>query len=553
MNIRRLLILGLLLFGIYARFADVGQKVYTVDEVRGLLRASGSTSQEFVQTVYTGEPITNRDLQNYQTASINRPLSDALSAFANNPEHPPLYYLLMRFSLQLFQTATASRWLAIAFSLLLLPATYWLCQILFASANISSAAIGWSTVVLIAISPFHVLLAQEARQYTIWALLAIVSSAFLLKALQINRSSEPASNSKNTWLPWLGYGVSATLGMYSHLFFTWVLVTHGLYVFISEKFRLSQKLLRYVVTSAGISVAFLPWVWVVINRKDQLGQTTKWASTYSSSLLGRAEFWLHNAGIGFIDFDWTVSFSNPISYLMLGAIAYSTYQLYCHTPKKVWLFVILLMTVSSLAQVLPDVLSGGRRSLLPRYSLTAYLGIELAVGYAMAQAFTGEKFYKETSQPPVQNQPFFRKGKQIAAILLILGSLASSTLITQSLGWGKGSSTRTLSAAPLVNQSTPAVIFTDTDHTYTLSLSHQITPETQFILINREFADPAQPPDYAAALLQIPAGRNFFVYDASEPMLDFLQNAPGITISPQTREMASALLLQANFRGTSND
>jgi len=189
MKIRRLLILSLLLFGIYVRFANLGQKVYTVDEVRGLLRASGITSQEFVETFYNGQPIASSELQKYQTANANRPLSDALSALANNPEHPPLYYLLMRFSLQLLHTAVASRWLTVGFSLLLLPAVYWLCQLLFASAPISSAAIGWSTIALITVSPFHVLLAQEARQYSIWALLPILSSAFLLKALQINRSS----------------------------------------------------------------------------------------------------------------------------------------------------------------------------------------------------------------------------------------------------------------------------------------------------------------------------------------------------------------------------
>ncbi|MGD1866901.1 MAG: hypothetical protein ACFB0D_20310 [Phormidesmis sp.] len=545
MKIRRLFILGLLLFGLYARFADVGQKVYTVDEVRGILRASGVTSQEFIDTVYTGEPLTNSDLQKYQTASVDRPLGAAMSAFANNPEHPPLYYLLMRFSLQIFSTAAASRWLAIAFSILLLPATYWLCQILFASTAVNANAVGWSTVALIAISPFHVLLAQEARQYTIWALLAVVSSAFLLQALQINRGPEPTTSaqmvstdphSKNTWLPWLGYGIAATLGMYSHLFFTWVLVTHGLYVLLSEKFRISQKLLRYLVTSTGISIAFSPWVWVVLSRKDQLGRTTKWASTYNSSLLERVEHWLHNAGIGFIDFDWVPGFSNPISYLILGAIAYSTYQLYRHTPKKVWLFIILLMAVSSLAHVIPDVLTGGRRSLLPRYSLIAYLGIEIAVGYAIAQAFNTHK--KSQGEKPKQATL-----KQFAAITLILGSLVSSYLVSQSLGWGKGSSTRTLAATPLINQVTAPLILTDADHTYILSLSHQIPLGTQFILL-----DPEQTPDYTTALSQIPINRDFFIYSASNDLVEFLQIAPEITLTPQSREMQSAQLYQAQRR-----
>jgi len=550
MRIRRLLILGLLLFGIlfgiYARFANVGQKVYTVDEVRGLLRASGVTSQEFVETVYTNGPIANSELQKYQTASSDRTLGDALNALAGNPEHPPLYYLLMRFSLQLFHTAAASRWLAVTFSLLLLPAIYWLCQILFASASVNASAVGWSTVILIALSPFHVLLAQEARQYTIWAFFTVVSSAFLLQALQINRRPDPiettAQAEPKSWIPWLAYGMCAMLGMYSHLFFTWVLVTHGLYVSLSERVRLGQKLLRYIVTSAGVSVAFLPWVWVVISRSEKLSQTTKWASTYSISLLERVEYWLHNVGIGFIDFDWPAKFNNPVSYLMLGAIAYSTYQLYRHTSKKTWLFVILLMSVSTLMQVIPDVISGGRRSLFGRYSLPAYLGIEIAVGYGVAQAFTSS-----TKVSDMTTKGLAIKGKQLAAIALILGSIASSSLITQSLDWGKGSSKITLRAANVINQTASSasapVILSDVDHTYGLSLSHYIAPDAQFILSNRE-----QNPNYAAALSHVPNSSDFFIFFASEPLMEFLQATPEVTITPQTREMRLGQIYQAQRR-----
>ena len=85
MKLRRVLIIGLLLFGLYARSAGVAQKVYTLDEVRGLLRASGVTSQSFIESVYTGEPIINSTLQKYQTAEMERPVGDALSAFANKP------------------------------------------------------------------------------------------------------------------------------------------------------------------------------------------------------------------------------------------------------------------------------------------------------------------------------------------------------------------------------------------------------------------------------------------------------------------------------------
>ncbi len=526
MKLRKLLIIGLLLIGLYARFANLDQKVYTVDEVRGILRASGYAAEEPVNALYTGELITNDQLQQYQVPTIERSVGDALEAFANNPEHPPLYYLLMRFSLQLFHAPVASRWLAVILSLLLLPAMYWLCQVLFEPVGmamktgrveadqieadqietgprktsvVDPKVVGWSAIALIAVSPFHVLLAQEARQYSLWALLLAVSSVFLLQALRDNQ-----------WKQWIAYGLTAILGMYSHLFFAWVLISHGLYVLVTEKFRLTQKLLRYVMISIGIIVAFLPWAWVIITRHSQLEETTKWASNYKTSIFERAEYWVHNLGIGFVDFNWAVSFVNPFSYLLLAGFLYSLYQLYRHTPKRVWLFVALLMGVSAFAQVVPDILNSGRRSLLPRYSLTVYLGIELAVAYAMARAVG----------PRVDRlQSGWLKARQFGILMLLLGGVISSLLTAQSLDWGKGSSTVSLVASPQINQAEQPIVISDTEYFYLLSLSYYVRPDTRYLLLNRE-----QPESYAAALAQLPPGSEFFVYSPSALLAEAIES-----------------------------
>lgn len=518
MNFKKLIIIGLLLIGLYARCANLGQKVYTVDEVRGIFRASGYQQTELIENAYTGTLITNDQLQAYQTPTAAHPVGDAMAAFANNPEHPPLYYLLMRFSLQAFKAPVASRWLAVVLSLLLLPAMYWLCIELFVSKTpasktlrsktlpdqkeeliptaISGPAVGWSAIALIAISPFHVLLAQEARQYTLWALLLAVSSAFLLQALRENR-----------WKQWLAYGVTAALGMYSHLFFTWVLMSHGLYVLIVEKFRLSQRLLRYALISIGIVITFLPWAWVIVSRASQLKKTTRWASTYKTSIIERAQYWLHNIGIGFIDFEWPVSFTNPLSYILLGAVVYSIYLLYRHTPKRVWLFVVLLMGISAAAQIVPDILSDGRRSLLPRYSLTVYIGIAIAVGYAMAHAF---------------NNPN-RKLQQAGVAALLIGGVVSSLLIPQSLGWAKGSSTIAIDVSPKINQVEQPIIISDTEYFYMLSLSYYVDPSTRYVLLN-----PEQPESYASALTQLPADSNLLVYSPSNELADAIQSSSSL-------------------------
>ncbi|MBE9059619.1 hypothetical protein [cf. Phormidesmis sp. LEGE 11477] len=550
------LVVGLVIVGIYGRFADIGQKVYSFDEVRGLLRASGSTSQEFVETAYTGVPIASGYVQQYQTNQIGRDLGQALGALAGNPEHPPLYYLLMRFSL-LSHWAVASRWVAAGFGLLLLPVVYWLCIELFADTACSAVAVGWSAIALIAVSPFHVLLAHEARQYTLWALLIAVSSALLLRSLRQNSGRQPSdqTSDQSSWKTWLAYGVTGLLGMYTHLFFVWVLMAHGLYVVIIERFRLTQKLLRYLLMSAGIIVGFVPWMWVIASRTDKLDQTTRWASNFETSLLVRVQTWLHNLGIGFVDFDWPVRWNNPFSYLVLVAIAASAWQLYRHTPKRVWLFVMLLMSVSAVGQVLPDLLNGGRRSLVARYSLTAYLGLELAVAYVIARAFApavsaskAELAGSKISDSRLGTRTGIKRLQQIAVTSLLLGGVVSSLLITQSLGWGKGTSGVIARTANLINQVQQPLILTDADHPYVLSLSHKISPDARFVLFDRDRTATVPESELIDAISQLADGQRFFVFAASKPLVAFLETDPTVTVVEQSRTMRQAQLYEAEHQ-----
>lgn len=72
----------------------------------------------------------------------------------------------------------------------------------------ASSALGWLSVALLALSPVDIVLAQTARQYSLWTLTIIVSSWLLLRAMRLNQPR-----------PWLFYGFAAAIGLYSHVFF----------------------------------------------------------------------------------------------------------------------------------------------------------------------------------------------------------------------------------------------------------------------------------------------------------------------------------------------
>jgi uncharacterized membrane protein len=540
MKIFKYLLVALLVLGILSRFSGLDQKVYTADEVRGILRSAGHTSEAFVQTTYTGEPIGASELMRFQTLTSDKGWGDTLQALAGNPEHPPLYYLLIRLVMQVANVPAAGRWLSAVFGVLSLPVLYFLVQELMQAsirsnaisdavqleAELSdtekrlqatsrqqrSAWVGWVAIALFAISPFQVLLAYEARQYTLWGFLTLVASLYLLKALRQNRLQD-----------WGLYALSAATGMYCHLFFTWVLVTHGLYVLITEKGRLTQKLLRYIAASVALSIAFLPWVWVVFSQMSRLSNTTDWVGSFKTGLTTRLGYWALNLSTSFIDFTEAATRLQPLAYIMVPIVALSAYGLWKLTPKRVWLFIFLLMGVTALAQIVPDVLHGGRRSLLSRYLMPSHLGLELLVAYGLACAAFPAMM--GIYWPPLKTTTGKLAPRLVVAWVLV-GSLVSTGLVSQSLVWGKGASTQNIQVAQVLNQQpTPPWIITDASHTLLLPLVHLISPEATFQLIERPEEGIA---DYnPIAQFEPEATPERFVYFPSPELLTYLQTRYG--------------------------
>jgi uncharacterized membrane protein len=221
------LLIVVLLLGVFFRFVNLDQKVYWGDETLSSARISGYTADEIIQTLYTGREISVEELQKYQRSNTDRNLSDTLKVLATEaPNHPPLYYLMARFWEQAFgSTLAIKRTLPALISLLGLPALYWLCLELFGSSLTGGIALA-----LVAVSPLHVLYAQEVREYSLWTVSVLLTSASLLYALRVN-----------TKWSWSLYGLSFAIALYSHLFAGLVAIVQGIYVLIIERMRWSKR------------------------------------------------------------------------------------------------------------------------------------------------------------------------------------------------------------------------------------------------------------------------------------------------------------------------
>ncbi len=293
-------IITLLLIGVFFRFVNLDKSVFWYDEAFTYLRISGYTETEVVQQFADGHEISVKDLQKYQRANPEKGVTDTVKSLAvEEPQLSPLYYVMASFWMHWFGNSLAvTRSLPAIISLLAFPCIYWLCLELFASP-----LTGWMAVTLIAVSPFDLLFAQVARQYSLWTVTILLSSAAILRAIRLN-----------TRLTWGIYAATVVMGLYSHLAFGLVAIGHGIYVIIIDKFRLSKTLIAYLLASLVGLLAFAPWLLVVINNSKHIYKAV--GKTESESFWYLVREWAVNTSSIFIDINFNY-IDNQAKYLLI--------------------------------------------------------------------------------------------------------------------------------------------------------------------------------------------------------------------------------------------
>ncbi len=478
-----------------------------------------------VQQDFQGKTISVADLQRkYQQINPEKSWLDTVKGLATEePQLPPLYFILARFWVQLFgpQPATV-RSLSAWMSLLVFPSIYWLCWELF-----RSAPAGWIAVAIAAVSPFQVLYAQEARPYMMFAVLVLLSNATLLRAILSKGCANALQNSpaafksasKLSKAVWFIYAIVLTLGLYSSLLFFLVIFAHGIYVIITEKWRFSKTLIAYLLASAAAIIIFAPWILVLIDNSPKIEATVglprlslSWMSSLKPLILITCRMFIdtHWAG-GIIKLGSsgvaTCLIRLIVAVLLLLAIAHSTYLLYRSTPKRVWLFVLTEIGITAI--VLTAV--GG---VADRYLVPYILAIQLAVAYLFTV-----KIAAATNRQ--------QKLWQLALIALISSEIVSCAVSSQSqLWWNKyPSSTKYNPAvAAIVNQAKKPLVISHGGNNLTgkiLSFSYLLKPEVQLLLAVK----PEQ--------VQIPDGfSDVFIYRSTELLQFELEKVQKYKITP---------------------
>ncbi len=463
----RFFLLVLLVLGIFLRLVNLDHKVYSFDETYTSLRSAGYTDADMKQQILDGRVISLEELKKYQRTNPEKSVIDTINSLAKEEPHfPPLYFVMVRFWEQLFGNSVAvTRSVSALISLLTFPCIYWLCLELF-----ESPLTGWVAMALIAISPFHVLYAQEARPYSLWTVTILLSSATLLRAMRLPNK-----------LSWVTYAATVVIGLYTYLYFGLVTIGHAIYIVTTEGFRWSKTVRAYLFASLAALLAFAPWPLVVITNRPSATHVSGFFDN-SATLSHLGNRWASNFTRVFVDFGWEIrhSFNSalPQVFLILSVLilaGYAIYFLYRYTPKRVCLFVLALIGVQVLVLMLPDlILRRWRLSGEARYLIPSYLGIQLAVAYLLSTKITS-----------VSDNIWSQKLWQLVTILLVSAGVVSSTIISQADSWwNKAFSKNNPQIASIINKAPqPLVISDDPLPNSVVSLSYLLQPKVMFQLV----------------------------------------------------------------------
>jgi len=171
----------------------------------------------------------------------------------------PLYYYVVWLAVPLIgQSEFALRFVSLAFGLLLVPLTFALARRLY------NTRVGLWAAMLAAINPFLVYYDQEARPYTLLAVLAAISMLAFVRILQ---GWDGQGRLDRRWS--LVYVLATTAGLYTHHYALFLIIAQVLFLLL--RWRQYRSLFaRGLALLAGVGLLYAPWIvlgWgIVVSR-----------------------------------------------------------------------------------------------------------------------------------------------------------------------------------------------------------------------------------------------------------------------------------------------
>ena len=158
--------------------------------------------------------------------------------------HVPGYHILLQVWTYFFGNEVgAARFMSLGFLLATIPMVYALGSLVF------GRKVGLFAAFLVTISPFMEWYGSEARMYSMLAFMTVLHYYLFIKVYEEGRTRH-----------WIGYAIVAILGLYTHYFFAFVLLTEVLFYLLYRKSFPKGSLKKFIIAAAVTLAAFAPWL-----------------------------------------------------------------------------------------------------------------------------------------------------------------------------------------------------------------------------------------------------------------------------------------------------
>jgi len=176
----------------------------------------------------------------------------ALVAGTAQDTMPPLYYFLLRIALLFGSDERAVRSVSFVFSVAAIPLFYVLAQEMFGPRVASAASL------ILALNPFHLFYAQEARMYAQLAFFSLAAIFFFWRAWQSQQ-----------WRAWIAFGFAATLAIYTHTLAALTLLALDTFALWRGE-ELKRRWVHVLVSHLMVGLLFAPWVGILWQQAQRV-------------------------------------------------------------------------------------------------------------------------------------------------------------------------------------------------------------------------------------------------------------------------------------------
>lgn len=164
--------------------------------------------------------------------------------FVAKDVHVPLYNVLLHLWQFTFGNGVETgRALSLIFYAATIPIVY------FLGKESYGRSIGLFGALLVTVSPFLNWYGNEIKMYALLAMMTALNQLFFVRIFKGRGGSS-----------WMGYALSAIVGMFTHYFFAFVLITQGIFFLLKFREFPAKSFRKFILTAVVVILALVPWL-----------------------------------------------------------------------------------------------------------------------------------------------------------------------------------------------------------------------------------------------------------------------------------------------------